>query len=409
MSSDREFDVVLLGATGFTGKLVAEFLAETYGTGQTLNWALAGRNQAKLESVRAGLGEEAASLPLIIVDSSDASALNEMAARTRVICTTVGPYALHGSKVVEACVDQGTHYCDLTGEVQWMYRMIEQFQSRAEASGARIVHTCGFDSIPSDLGVLFTQNQMQAKHGVYGDSVKFRVADSRGGVSGGTIASMMNMMEEVREDPSIRDIINDPYALNPLNMPRGEDGPDQLVAMYDADFKAWTAPFVMAAINTRVVRRSHALMGYPWGKQFRYDEAMLTGPGPQGYLKAVAIAAGSVMTMLGAAFGPVRSMMKSLLPAQGEGPSLETRESGYFDIEFYAANSSASDKCIKVRVTGDKDPGYGATARMLGESAVCLAKDSLETGGGFWTPATAMGDRLIQRLQANAGMKFTVL
>jgi short subunit dehydrogenase-like uncharacterized protein len=407
---EREFDVVLFGATGFTGKLVAEYLYQTYGTNGTLKWAMAGRSQQKLEAMAAGLADTKVSpVPLIVVDSSDEDAVTQLARRTRVICTTVGPYALYGTPVVAACAANGTHYCDLTGEVQWMYQVIHEYQTSAENSGARIVHTCGFDSIPSDLGVFFVQQQMFARHGVYAGQVRFRVAKADGGMSGGTVASLMNMMEEVKADPAIGDIIDDPYALNPRNMPQGPDGPDQVAAMYDTKFRQWTAPFVMAAINTRVVRRSNALLGFRYGQQFRYDEAILTGAGPFGYLKAAAVASGSFLVMLASAISPLRSMLTSVLPAQGEGPSEDTIKRGSFVIELLAEHPTDASKNLRGRITADRDPGYGATAKMLGESAVSLAFDPIDVGGGFWTPSTALGQTLINRLQASAGMTFDII
>lgn len=406
----REFDVVIWGATGFTGQLVAEYMFRQYGVEGDVSWAIAGRNLEKLDQVAlTAAGNQADQIPRIVADTTDRDAINEMVQRTRVVCTTVGPYALYGTVLVEACATHGTHCCDLTGEVQWMVRTIEGFQSLAESSGAKIVHTCGFDSIPSDMGVYFLQQQMRALHDTQAVEVKYRVADTAGGVSGGTVASLMNMMEEARDDPSINEILADPYSLNPLNMPRGEDGQDQSAALYDLDFMQWTAPFAMAGINTRVVRRTNALMQYQYGKDFRYSEAMLMGNGPSGYLKAMAVAGVSGLMMLSAAFSPTRSLLKQVVPKPGEGPSAETIANGSFNILLHGRHPEDKDKNIKVKVTGDRDPGYGATSKMLAESAVCLAQDELESGGGILTPVAAMGDKLLQRLQDNAGMTFTVL
>lgn len=404
---EREFDVILWGATGFTGQLVAEYLFSQYGLDGDLKWAIAGRNLDKLSQVakQAG-GNQGDQIPVIVADTTDADAIDEMVQRTRVVCTTVGPYALYGTVLVEACAKHGTHCCDLTGEVQWMVKTIDSFQSQAESSGAKIVHTCGFDSIPSDMGVYYLQQQMESKHGEVAGEVKYRVADTQGGVSGGTIASMMNMMEEARVDPSIPDILADPYSLNPPNMPRGEDGADQTGALYDLDFMQWTGPFVMAGINTRVVRRSNALQNYRYGQDFRYSEAMLMGNGPGGYMKAAMLAGMSGLMMLAAAFNPTRSLMQKVVPQPGEGPSPEMVQNGFFNIELFGKSHSDSSKTIKVKVTGKGDPGYGATSKMLAESAVCLAKDELPSDGGILTPSVAMGDKLLERLQANAGMTF---
>jgi short subunit dehydrogenase-like uncharacterized protein len=406
----REFDVVIWGATGFTGQLVAEYMFQQYGVGGDVSWAIAGRNLDKLYQVAKDVaGNQADQIPKIIADTTDRDAIFEMVQRTRVVCTTVGPYALYGTVLVEACVTHGTHCCDLTGEVQWMVRTIEQFQFLAESSGAKIVHTCGFDSIPSDLGVFYLQQQMRALHDTYAVEVKYRVGETSGGISGGTVASLMNMMEEVKQDPSITDILADPYSLNPQNMPRGEDGQDQSAALYDLDFMQWTAPFAMAGVNTRVVRRTNALMQYAYGKDFRYSEAMLMGNGPSGYMKAMTVAGVSGLVMLTAAFSPTRSLLKQVVPKPGEGPSAEAIAKGSFNILLHGRHPDDRTKDIKVKVTGDKDPGYGATSKMLAESAVCLAKDELEDGGGILTPVAAMGDKLLQRLQASAGMTFSVI
>lgn len=408
--TERTHDVVVLGTTGFTGRLVAEYLYQTYGIDQDLKWAVAGRNQAKLDQVMSQVvGADASKVPQIVTDTSDEASLREWVGETKVVCTTVGPYALYGSKLVELCAELGTHYCDLTGEVQWMRKMIDAHHATAESSGARIVHTCGFDSIPSDMGTWYVQQEMHKRHGAYATRVKYRVVKSDGGVSGGTIASMMNMMEESKVDPSLVDLLADPYALNPQNMPRGEDGPDQTGAEYDQDFHAWTGPFVMAGINTRVVRRTNALLDYQYGKEFRYDEAILTGDGPGGFMKASVVAGGTnLMTGL-AAITPTRNLLKRVVPAPGEGPNEETMKNGFFDIELFAAHPEDPDKNLKAKVTGDRDPGYGATSKMLAESAVCLAKDELDTPTGILTPAVAMGDKLIHRLEASAGMTFSIV
>lgn len=409
MTTERSYDVVVWGATGFTGRLVMEYMHETYGVDGDVSWAVGARNADKLAAVkRQVLGDDSDKVPDIIADSNDEKSLKALVTSTISICTTVGPYAKYGTKLVEACAHHGTHYCDLTGEVQWMYQMIEQYHTVAEQSGARIVFTCGFDSIPSDMGVFYIQSQMQALHGTYAPRVKYRVAKSDGGVSGGTVDSLMNMMEEARHDPKILDIIADPYALNPANMPRGDDGPDQTTAEYDEDFRQWTAPFVMAGINTRVVRRSHSLLGYPWGDHFRYDEAMLMGDGPRGFARASMVAGGTGLIMKASEFTPTRNLLGRLAPSPGEGPSRETIEKGFFEIELFAAHPDDPDKNLVAVVTGDKDPGYGATSKMLAESAVCLAKDDLDTPTGLLTPAVAMGDRLIHRLADRAGMTFSL-
>ena len=406
----REFDVVVQGATGFTGKLVAEYLLERYGAAGELRWALGGRDRSKLERVRgeiaAETGKDASGLTLVVGDAHDEAAMTALAERTSVVCTTVGPYALYGSDLVAACARAGTHYCDLTGEVHWMQRMIEAHQDAAAGSGARLVHTCGFDSIPSDLGVFFLQREMQAQHGVPCSHIQYRVQGFSGGASGGTVASMLNMMEEAERDPEIARSAREPYALNPKDQRTGPDGPERSTPVWDAGFGQWTAPFVMADLNTKIVRRTNALLGYAWGRDFRYDEAMLMGSGPLGLAKATGVAAASKGAMTAFAFGRVRRALSGRLPKPGEGPSKQKREAGYFDIRLRGESRNAT---LRARVTGDRDPGYGSTAKMLGESAVCLAQDPLSVGGGFWTPASAMGEPLLSRLTERAGLTFDLI
>jgi short subunit dehydrogenase-like uncharacterized protein len=405
-TTEREYEVIVYGATGFTGKLVAEYLLKTYGNNGELRWAMAGRSLDKLERVASELNADG--IPLLVADSGDSDALVKLVQSTKVLCTTVGPYALYGSALVTACARHGTHYCDLTGEVQWMQRMIAGHQDDAVASGARIVHTCGFDSIPSDMGVLFLQNAMQAAHGVPATHVKYRTVGASGTFSGGTLASMVNMFNEMAEDPSLRKTLADPYSLNPPGAVRGTDVDDQTGAIYDEDFKRWTTPFMMAAINTRVVRRSNALLNNTWGEDFNYDEATLAPEGHGAFkskLVSMAMNAGAGAIV----FKPTRALLNRWLPAPGEGPSLEQREKGYFDIALYGVHPSDRSKDMQARVTGDRDPGYGSTSKMLGEAAVCLAKDDLSCGGGFWTPASAMGTALLERLQAKAGMTFDLV
>jgi short subunit dehydrogenase-like uncharacterized protein len=408
---DREYDLVVWGATGFTGRLVAEYLHGRYGAGEQLRWAIAGRNEAKLESLRTGLGAAPEALPILLGDSADEEALATIAARTRVICSTVGPFARYGSPLVAACAAAGTDYCDITGEVQWVRRMIDAHEERARATGARIVHCCGFDSIPSDLGTLFMNQSMEARHGSPCHEVKLRVRRMRGAFSGGTVASMMNALEEAKRDPAARRSMGNPYGLNPAGEQRGPDGPDQRGTVWDADVNSWTAPFVMAAVNTRVVRRSNALMDYAYGRDFRYNEAVMTGRGAAGWVRANSMTLALGGFMAAAYLTPTRAVLNKLfLPTPGEGPSEEDRENGFYDIVLVGKTDGAEPRVLRGRVKGDRDPGYGSTSRMLGESAVCLALDGaeLDVGGGFWTPASAMGARLLARLENNAGLSFEI-
>ena len=404
----RDYDVMLWGATGFTGRLVAEYLLAQYGTDGELRWAIAGRDQAKLERIGRDIGISPDALDITIADSHDAASMDRLASATQVVISTVGPYAKHGTRLVEACARNGTHYCDLSGEVQWMRKMIDSYQQEAEASGARIVHSCGFDSIPSDIGVWFLQSEAKRRTGAACSEIKLLVKAMRGGASGGTFASMMNAVEEGRRDRDVARIFADPYSLNPSSERQGPDAGEQTGIKFCDMTSAWTAPFVMASVNTRIVRRTNALLGYPYGRDFRYSESTLTGSGVSGWLKSAGMTASLGGFMLACAFTPGRAVLKgSLLPKPGDGPSREQREAGFFNLLLVGKLADGSQ--LRARVTGDRDPGYGSTSKMLGESAACLALDDIELQGGFWTPASAMGDALLQRLQRNAGLTFDLI
>ena len=384
--ADRQFDIVLYGASGFTGKLVAAYLNEAH---PDVTWAVAGRNRQKLDALRRELNRS--ELPIVIADSADPASLAAMAASTKTLISTVGPYAKFGTPVLEACAQEGTHYCDLTGEAQWMAEVYERIEPIAKASGARLVHCCGFDSIPSDLSVFFLQKQFKERFGTYATHVTGRMGRAAGGVSGGTVASLMYVAEQASKDPVIKERIMDPYALYPAGLQKGLDGPDQAGIAWDDNFESWTGPFVMAAINTKVVRRSHALAGLPYGADFRYDESQLCAS----RAKALLSAGGLGAVMAGTFFSPTRALLKKVLPDPGEGPSEETRNNGFF--EFWA-HGTDGDNNLKVKVAGQRDPGYGATSRMLAQAGLCLAQDELSVGGGIWTTASAMGDALLARL-----------
>lgn len=404
----REFDLILWGASGFTGRLVAEHLARV-GPARKLRWAAGGRNAEKLAAVLKELG--APDVPVVLADSHDPASLARMAKRTRAVCSTVGPYALYGSELVAACAAAGTHYCDLCGEVHWMRHMIDAHEAEAATTGARIVHSCGFDSIPSDLGTLFLQQRAIERYGSPCSSVKLFVRRMKGTFSGGTVASMLNALETAQGDPAERRAMGHPYALNPVGEQKGPDGRDQARPMRDPDAESWTAPFVMAAINTRIVRRSHALMGWPWGKRFRYAESTLTGRGPAGLARAAALTGALGAFMAAASLRPTRALMQRLmLPAPGEGPDEAAREAGGFEMQLIGRHPKASGRKLDARVIGRRDPGYGATARMLGEAAICLALEDkrLPVGGGSWTPATAFGELLIERLAEHADVSFSL-
>jgi len=362
MSSKREFDIIIWGASGFTGRLVAEYIFNKYGVNKTVKWAMAGRNATKLEKVRAEMADD--TVPLIIADSQDMATLDAMCQKAIVICTTVGPYAKYGNKLVEACINNKTHYCDLAGEVQWMRRMIDQHQDAAVAAGAKIVHTCGFDSIPSDMGVYFMQREITKKTGKPATSIDMLVKAMKGGMSGGTYASMSVMKEEAQKDKSIYKVLTNPYSLNPVGERSGPDKKDLAKEVYDKTSKSWLIPFVMAGIN--------AAMGV----------VMMAKPGSL-----------------------LKKGVDAMLPEPGEGPNKKERENGFYNLLFIGTLADGTK--VRGKVTGDRDPGYGSTSKMLAESAICLALDDLPDMAGMLTPATAMGDALLNRLQENAGLTFT--
>lgn len=401
---------VVFGATSFVGQLLTRYLYQRHGIGGEVKWAIAGRSTTKLDQFRQSLGPDGRNLPMIVCDAADETALRELCSTTRVVVSTVGPYALYGSPLVKACAETGTDYCDLTGEVQWIHRMVTAHEATAKKTGARIVHCCGFDSIPSDLGVHFLQTQARAQFGVPAQRVKLRIKALRGGFSGGTAASLMNVLKEVGDDPGLRKLLGDPYAITPPSAAPRPRQPDVTMAQYDEDARSWIAPFVMAAINTRIVHRSNGLSGQAYGADFRYDEAMMTGPGLKGRVMALGITAGLGVFVLAAALKPTRGLLeRHVIPKPGAGPTPEAQEKGFFDMRFLG--KTAAGDSLRCKVTGDRDPGYGSTAKMLGEAVACLAFDVSrnEVKGGFWTPATAMGDRLITRLKTHAGLAFEAL
>lgn len=387
MTSKKEFDIIVYGATGFTGRLVAEYLSNQYGNGQQLTWAMAGRSQSKLEDVRDAMGF-AADTPLVVADSSDEASMQKMVDRTKAIITTVGPYQLYGSMLVGLCANSGTDYVDLCGESVWMRHMIDQHEAAAKESGARVVFSCGFDSIPSDLGIFRLQNIAIEKTGKPCQLVNGRVRGLSGTFSGGTAASIQASFKAAA-DPEILKLAVDPFALVPDYA--GVKQPDGDTIHYSEALKSWVAPFIMAAINTRNVHRSNALLGFQYGKDFTYDEMMLTGDGEQGEMIAKHVAGD-------------KSMVGPDAPKPGEGPSKEEREAGFYDIAYIGHTDDGEQ--IVVGVKGDRDPGYGSTCKMLSESAICLIKDATDTPGGIWTTAPAMGDKLIARLEENAGLTF---
>ncbi|MGI9285482.1 MAG: saccharopine dehydrogenase family protein [Pseudomonadales bacterium] len=405
------YDVVVFGATSFVGQILTRYMVEQFGADSdeagTVSWAAAGRSKAKLEELRDSLGSAGEDLALIIADAATESELRDMCSQTRVVISTVGPYALYGEPLIKVCAETGTDYCDLTGEAQWIKRMLERHEISAIQSGARIVHSCGFDSIPSDLGVFFLQQEAMQRFGQTCPRVKMRVKRMSGGASGGTIASMMNLAKEAAADPALRKELANPYSICPPDHGFSVRQHNVKGAEYDSDFDSWAAPFVMAAINTRIVHRSNALVDPSYDRTFYYDEALLTGAGLKGRMAALGIAGGMGGFMAAAVIPPTRwALEKFVLPKAGEGPSEKAQLRGGYDLRF--VGETANGDTLQVKVTGDRDPGYGSTAKMLGQAAVCLALDitKKDKPGGFWTPATVFGDHLIERLRAHSGLTF---
>ncbi len=402
MDPTREHDIVLHGATGFVGALVAAYLAGA--AHADVRIALSGRSREKLERTRAELPSSAQGWPLVVADAADPTALAALAASTRVVVSTVGPYATYGLPLVEACARAGTHYADLTGEVLFVREAIDRCDALARESGARIVHSCGYDSVPSDLGVLLL-------HEAAGELADVRlVATMKGGISGGTVASMRAQMDAMRHDPAARRLAADPHALSPD--PAAEPAP---VQPPDAGPPGrlrdgtWTAPFIMAGYNTRIVRRSNALTDWSYGRGLRYGELMGCGRGVRGAAAAGGVTAGLVGALAGISAAmttaPTRALLDRVLPAPGSGPSAATRAAGWFRSELHAVASGG--RRFRAVVAGPGDPGYAATAVMLGESALCLAEDATGDRAGSLTPATAMGTALVERLR-KAGHTYDV-
>jgi short subunit dehydrogenase-like uncharacterized protein len=391
MKSSSKFDIVVYGASGFTGQLVAEYLASHYKGDKKLKWAMAGRCLDKLASVRDAIGAPK-DTPLIAADSCDTDSLKAMLDQTKSVISTVGPYQFYGNELVAACAASGTDYLDLCGEPIWMRQMIDKHEQAAKTSGARIVFSCGFDSVPFELGAFFVQKEATRVFGAPASRVKGRVRDMRGTLSGGTAASAKATFDAVAKDLSLVAILNDPFALTPgfsgAKQPKGNK------PAHEEDLNSWAAPFMMALINTRNVHRSNMLMGFPYGRDFVYDEMVLTGAGEKGEANAKRVMAANTEKT-----GP-----NARKP--GEGPSKEERENGLYDLLYVAI--APDGRQVRASVKGDRDPGYGSTSKMISECAICLLRDAPEVKPGFWTPGAAMGDRLIKRLADHAGLTFQV-
>jgi len=384
--SDKSFDIVIYGATGFTGKLVVEYMQEKYGNDESVSWAIAGRSKEKLIAVSEDL-KVGSNVPHLLVDSNDTDSVASMVQQTKCVLTTVGPYQLYGGNILHQCVIHGVDYVDLCGEPGWMHEMINQHAEQAKETGARIVFSCGFDSIPFDLGVYFLQKEVIAQHGQPASNVRGRVRAMNGEFSGGTAASLGATMASLKAKPELFEVLVNPFALS-----NGFTGPEQAQdskPIYDEKLETWVAPFFMAPINTKNVHRSNALMDHLYGEDFCYNEMWIQGPGEEG--KAAAEFVGSMNPLADA-------------PAPGEGPSKESRDNGNYDVLFCA--DLADGSTLHAAVSGDMDPGYGSTSKMIAESAICLVKECPDLVGGIYTPAPAMGEKLIARLQANAGLNF---
>ena len=411
-SDNRPYAVILYGATSFVGQITAHYLTNFLSNaknkdGSNVTWAIAGRDEEKLNELQSKLESK---VDIVIANSKDSASLDEMTKQTQVIISTVGPYLKYGEPLIKSCAENGTDYVDLTGEAIFIKDMMDKYQDTAKQSGARIVNSCGFDSIPSDLGVYFTQTKAEEKFGEACNVIHMRVKAAKGGISGGTIASMATIFEEVGEDKSRRKQVANPYLLNDDTDVPNVRQDNVSKPEYDSTHKRWLAPFVMASINTRIVHRSNQLLGYEYGRDFKYDEAMWMKDGVKGKLSSYAMSAGLLGFATAMMIKPSRELLsKHVLPKAGTGPSKDEQENGYFDIRHFG--QTAKNDTITVKVTGDKDPGYGSTSRMLAQAALCLAQDisKEDVGGGFWTPASAMGDKLIARLEEHSGLSFEVI
>lgn len=411
--TDRELDLAIFGATGFTGKLIAQYIHDhVVAREPDLRWALAGRDTDRLRAVHAELGLPQ-SVATLKVNADDARSVRQLAVRCHTVVTTVGPYQKYGTALVAACAGAGTDYLDLCGEPLWMARQITDLHDAARATGARIVFSCGFDSIPFDLGVVVLQNAAQQRLGRPLTRVSARVMRIRGGFSGGTAASLIATLQAVGREPALAAMLADPFALTPGF--RGPPQPDETGAVFDEDTGRWSGPFVMAMINTKNVHRTNALREHPWGRDFVYDERLDTGEGTVGRHKALALARMTRMQNLALGFAPTRALIARFgLPQPGQGPSREQRERGFYEIRITGQSAlggpGGGPARLGVWVRGQRDPGYGSTCRLITESALCLLRDVDRgmTAGGIWTPGAALGLRLAQRLQAHAGLSFEV-
>lgn len=402
----QSFDIILYGASSFVGQILTAHIQQLNVSG--LRWAIAGRSETKLKDLKKKL--HLTKIPHMIADSNDEASLRKMVLSTKTVLSTVGPYALYGETLVKVCCEEGRNYCDLTGEPQWIYDMIQRYEDKAKASGAKIVHCCGFDSIPSDIGLLQLQNYAKAQTGSYCQRVDFRLKDAGGGVSGGTVASLLNVAKETRHNPQLRKLLGNPHAL--CSKPEGKARQNNINTVeYDRGINEWLAPFIMAGINTKIIHRSHELSGTPYGEDFMYSEAVMVGKGPLGAIKSVATTGAMVTLMISGFFDSSRWLLQKFLPKAGHGPSPESQKNGFYDIRFYGYLKGSEKSAITLKLTGDMDPGYGSTAKLLAQAGLSLTFDQpvLDKPGGFWTPASLMGEDLRERLESHAGLKFSII
>jgi len=400
--NNRDLDLVLWGATGFTGELAAACLAR-HPDSSSLQWALGGRDRRRLEALRDRVAPNG--VPLFIGDAHDSASMLELAARARVICSVVGPYAVHGSQLVAACAASGTHYCDLSGELPWIRRMIDAHHDEARRSGACIVHCCGFDSVPSDMGAFLAQIQTRAETGRSSPNIKSGVVSLSAGLSRGTLLSLINAFDEAASSRTVRKLVRDAYALSPHSDHERPSSQDRLLPRFDPDFECWTAPFIMAGINTRVVRRSSALQSELYPKEFVYEECILLGDRIRDLARAAGISAATIIGIAALFVAPVRRRVARKIGTADAGPVVGSLANGSWDLKFRAAPPSGSNhEAMFFRMRANEDPGYKSTARLLTECALCLSLDPIERTGGFHTPSSAMGGALLRRIQSNAGI-----
>lgn len=400
----KQYDIILWGATSFAGQIAAKYLLKTYGVNQSVKWAIAGRSINKLETLKKDLhaiNPQSKELDILIGDSDDYDSLINIVNKTKVVVSTVGPFLIYGQKLVQACVETGTDYCDLTGEAIFIRKMQDLYWEKAKQTGSRIIHCCGVDSIPSDLGVYFTNKKAIEQYNQPIVSANCYIKAFKGAFSGGTVASIINMLDTVKNDESLTKMLSSPYALCPPNARSGIRQPSSATCSYSTEVKQWQSPFLMASINSKVVHNSNALLDYLYTKNFIYTETALNKSRLQAIFNSLSLAS----LFIALKFKPTRWILTKFLPKPGEGPSLEEQENGFFKYNIYGKTSSG--QTVVTEVTGDKDPGYGSSAQMLVESAISLAATSKEKlAGGFWTPASALSDYLYERLAKHAGVKF---